>query len=92
MKVKVRLFGEFREAAGKETVELELPVGADCEAALRELVRREAKLSDLLFSEGGLRDHLHVFLNGENVNHREGLKTKLSEGDVLTFFTPISGG
>ena len=92
MKVKIRLFGEFREAAGKETVELELPVGADCEAALRELVRREPKLSDLLFSEGGLRDHLHVFLNGENVNHREGLKTKLSEGDVLTFFTPISGG
>ncbi len=92
MKVKVRLFGEFREAAGKEAVELELPLGADCEAALRELVRLEPKLSDLLFSEKGLRDHLHVFLNGENVNHREGLRTKLSEGDVLTFFTPISGG
>ena len=92
MRVKVRLFGEFREAAGKETVELELPVEADCEAALRELVRVEPKLSNLLFSEGGLRDHLHVFLNGENVSHREGLKTKLSEGDVLTFFTPISGG
>jgi molybdopterin converting factor small subunit len=27
MKVKVRLFGEFREAAGKEAVELELPQG-----------------------------------------------------------------
>ena len=92
MKVKVRLFGEFREATGKETVELELPVNADCEAALRELVRMEPKLSNLLFSEGELRDHLHVFLNGENVNHREGLRTKLSEGDVLTFFTPISGG
>ena len=92
MRVKVRLFGEFREAAGKETVELELPVEADCEAALRELVRVEPKLSNLLFSEGGLRDHLHVFLNGENVSHREGLKTKLSEGDVLTFFAPISGG
>jgi molybdopterin converting factor small subunit len=49
-------------------------------------------LSELLFSEGVLRDHLHVFVNGENVNHREGLKTKLSDGDVLTFFTPISGG
>lgn len=92
MKVKVRLFGEFREAVGKETVELELPAEADCEAALRELVRGKPKLSDLLFSKGGLRDHLHVFLNGENVNHREGLKTRLSEGDVLTFFTPISGG
>lgn len=92
MRVEVRLFGEFREAAGKAVVTLNLPEGASCEEALRELVRIEPKLRDLLFFQGALRDHLHVFVNGENVNHREGLRTKLSQGDVLTFFTPISGG
>ncbi len=90
--MEVRLFGEFREAAGKATVTLELPSGSSCEEALRELVRLEPRLGELLFSEGVLRDHLHVFVNGENVNHREGLRTRLSDGDVLTFFTPISGG
>lgn len=92
MRVEVRLFGEFREAAGKVTVALELPPGASCAQALRELVKNEPQLEGMLFSQGTLRDHLHVFVNGENVNHREGLRTKLSPGDVLTFFTPISGG
>lgn len=92
MKVEVRLFGEFREAVGKPAVRLDLPEGADCQTALAELVRLAPKLSSLLFAGGALRDHLHVLINGENVNHKEGLRTRLSEGDVLTFFTPISGG
>lgn len=92
MRVEVRLFGEFREASGKSTIFLELPEGASCEEALRKLGELEPRLRELLFSGGILRDHLHVFVNGENVNHREGLRTKLSAGDILTFFTPISGG
>ncbi|MGQ9700774.1 MAG: ubiquitin-like small modifier protein 1 [Candidatus Bipolaricaulaceae bacterium] len=91
-RVEVRLFGEFREAAGKPTLVLELPDGADCATALQEVGRQEPRLAPLLFQNDELRDHLHVFVNGENVNHREGLHTKLSPGDVLTFFTPISGG
>jgi molybdopterin synthase sulfur carrier subunit len=92
MKVEVRLFGEFREVVGSEAITVEVPKGASCEDVLRRLAELEPRLEELLFSEGVLRDHLHVFVNGENVNHREGLKTKLSDGDVLTFFTPISGG
>lgn len=92
MRIEVRLFGEFREAAGKAALVLELPHGAYCEQALQELARLEPKLAPLLFRNGVLRDHLHVFVNGENVNHREGLRTKLSPGDVLTFFIPLSGG
>jgi len=92
MRVTVRLFGEFREAAGKGEILLDLPLEATCNDALRELARIEPRLGEMLFAPGGLRDYLHVFVNGENVNHREGLRTKLSDGDVLTFFTPISGG
>ncbi len=92
MRVAVRLFGEFREAVGKSELVVELPEGADCAAALREVERQEPRLAPLLFQNGVLRDHLHVFVNGENVNHREGLRTKLAPGDVLTFFSPISGG
>lgn len=92
MRIQIRLFGEFREAVGQETVVLELPSGADCLQALRELVAHYPGLGPLLFSGERMRDHLHVFLNGQNVNNLSGLATKLSEGDVLTFFTPISGG
>lgn len=92
MQVQVKLFGEFREALGTDTVFLDLPGGVDCLHALKALSARYPTLGPLLFSEDNVRDHLHVFLNGQNVNNLGGLSTRLSHGDVLTFFTPISGG
>ncbi|MFN3346374.1 MAG: ubiquitin-like small modifier protein 1 [Candidatus Bipolaricaulaceae bacterium] len=92
MRVHVKLFGEFREAAGTDTVTLDLPEDADCLRALKTLSQGYPRLGSLIFSGGELRDHLHVFLNGQNVNNLQGLATRLSEGDVLTFFLPISGG
>ena len=93
MKVTVKLFGEFREAAGKDRVELELPPGATCGRALRRLAELEPEVGGLLFGpSGGVRDHLHVFLNGRNVATLRGLETELSEGDTISFFPPIGGG
>ncbi len=92
MRIQIRLFGEFREAVGQGSVVLELPLGADCLQALRELAARHPRLGPLLFAGENVRDHIHVFLNGQNVNNLDGLATKLADGDVLTFFTPISGG
>jgi len=93
MQVTVKLFGEFREAAGRERVELELPSGATCGEALRRLAQLEPKLGELLFGEAGrLRDHLNVFMNGRNVATLRGLDVRLSPGDSLAFFPPIGGG
>lgn len=93
MKVTVKLFGEFREAAGKDRVQLELPPSTTCGQALRRLAELEPKVGELLFKpDGGIRDHLHVFLNGRNVATLRGLDTELSEGDTISFFPPIGGG
>jgi len=93
MRVEVKLFGEFREAAGRGRVELELPSEGTCEEALRRLSELEPKVGEFLFDEAGrLRDHLHVFLNGRNVSTLGGLAIRLSDGDSLAFFPPIGGG
>lgn len=92
VRITVKLFGEFRAALGAERIELDLPEGADCNAALRSLADKEPVLRDLLFAGETLHDHLHVFVNGQNVAHLQGLATALSPGDALTFFPPISGG
>ena len=33
-----------------------------------------------------------VFLNGRNINAREGVKTELEDGDKMNVVPPISGG
>lgn len=92
MTVTVKLFGEFRAAAGADRLELDLPEGATCGEALRILAEREPALGRLLFVRDELRDHLHVFVNGRNAAHLGGLATPLAAGDALTFFPPLSGG
>ncbi len=92
MRVTVKLFGEFRAASGVERLELDLPEGTDCGKALQRLADQKTVLRDLLFVGEVLRDHLHVFVNGRNVAHLQGLATPLALGDTLTFFPPISGG
>ncbi|MBC7220568.1 MoaD/ThiS family protein [Candidatus Bipolaricaulota bacterium] len=92
MKVTVKLFGEFRAALGVEGLELDLPTGVTCRDALARLADDHPPLRDLLFADGEIRDHLHVFVNGRNVLHGQGLAMPLSPGDTLTFFPPISGG
>ena len=93
MKITVKLFGEFRESVGRDRIQLELPLGATCGQALRRLAELEPEVGKLLFApSGGIRDHLHVFLNGRNVATLRGLDTELSEGDTISFFPPIGGG
>lgn len=92
MRVTVKLFGEFRVASGVERLELDLPEGTDCGVALRSLAQQTPALRSLLFAGEAVRDHLHVFVNGRNVAHLQGEDTRLSPGDTLTFFPPISGG
>lgn len=92
MKVTVKLFGEFRAALGVESLPLDLPRAMTCREALVRLAEDHPQLGDLLFAGGKIRDHLHVFVNGRNVVHGQGLGTPLSPGDTLTFFPPISGG
>jgi molybdopterin converting factor small subunit len=37
-------------------------------------------------------DRVNIFLNGRNLELMNGLATRLSDGDTLTFIAPIVGG
>ena len=39
-----------------------------------------------------LRESLPVFINGEHIRYRQGLQTKLSEGDEIYIIPLIAGG
>ena len=81
MRVRVRLFASLREAAGTETVELDLPDGATAEEAWRGLAERHPALADR-------RRSLAVAVNRRYARFDEAL----AAGDEVVFVPPVSGG
>jgi MoaE-MoaD fusion protein len=81
MKVEVRLFARYREAAGRDRVEIDLPEGGTVETAWEAVSRRFPAL-------GQYRPFTLFALREDYVpaDHR------LDEGDELCLFPPVSGG
>jgi len=81
MKVQVRLFARYREAAGRDRVELDLPEGGTVEAAWEAVTSRFPSLSAYrpftLFAVG---------------NDYVGPERSLRPGEELCLFPPVSGG
>ena len=81
MKVQVRLFARYREAAGHDRVELELPNGGTAEAAWEAISHRFPVL-------GPYRRFTLFALGNDYVRPEHPLR----EGDELCLFPPVSGG
>jgi len=74
----------------------EIPVNsspATVGEALNELWQLHVGLRDRVVNEQGqLRQHVNVFVNGENVRRKELLDTTLSERSEITILPSVSGG
>jgi len=81
MRVDVRLFARYREAAGRDRLQIELPPGGTVEAAWGVVVSRLPELLPYrpftLFAVG------HDYVAPDH---------RLDPGDELCLFPPVSGG
>jgi MoaE-MoaD fusion protein len=81
VRVRVRLFARYREAAGRERIDLELPEGGTVEAAWAAVALRHPELARYrpytLFAVG------HEYVPPEHT---------LAPDDELCLFPPVSGG
>jgi molybdopterin synthase catalytic subunit len=81
VRIGVRLFARYREAAGRERLEVELPDGGTVEAAWSAVVDRHPQLTPYrpftLFAVG---------------NEYVGAEHRLAPSDELCLFPPVSGG
>ncbi len=79
--MRVRLFARYREAAGRERLEVDVPEGGTVEAAWSAVVARHPQLSSYrpytLFAVG------HDYVEAEH---------RLGQDDELCLFPPVSGG
>jgi len=81
MQITVKLFALMREKAGTDTVELEVPAGANLTQAVAALVRDYPMLAPYV---ANVRFSLHTdFVDAETI---------LASGDELALIPPVSGG
>lgn len=91
--VTVKFFASFREAVGREQVEVTAVM--DVAALLDELVQRFGeKMAEQIYKSGSkkLRETVNILVNGRSINLLSGLDTNLKDGDVVAIFPPVSGG
>jgi len=81
MKVNVRLFARYREAAGRDRVEVDLPEGGTVESAWEAVASRFPALSPY-------RPFTLFALDDDYV----GPEHRLRPGDEVCLFPPVSGG
>lgn len=71
---------------------LELP-GPSVRSVLAALVERHVDLKQHLFRDDGqLRSFVNVYVNDDDVRHREGLNTRANDGDVISIVPSVAGG
>ena len=80
MRVHVRLFASYREAAGRGHFDLELPAGAKVRDAIAEILREHP-----LVAEG------RRVVIARNRDYAE-VDTPLADGDEVALIPPVSGG
>ncbi len=81
MKVQVRLFARYREEAGRDSLDLELPEGGTVEGAWEAVTRQLPAL-------GRYRPFTLFALRNDYVDADH----PLGDGDELCLFPPVSGG
>src|SRR5260370_27381340 len=81
MKVQIRLFARYREAAGRDSLDLELPDGGTVERAWEAVTRQLPALTPYRpFTLFALRND---YVDADRL---------LADGDELCLFPPVSGG
>lgn len=92
MAVTCALFGPLRDAAGRKHVE----VPADPPSTVIEVVRALAvaypQVEEHLFGGDGRLRSINVTLNGDHIEHLDGLETAVADGDVIRLAPPVTGG
>ena len=92
--MQLNLYATFRLLAGVKTLNIDLPDGTTVFQAVHAVVEQRPVLRPHWLDEtGAIHAHVHIFVNGQDVQNMElGEATPLRAADVLDFFPPVGGG
>jgi len=88
--MKVSFHATIREVAGVSETSIDADSLETLLFALRE--KFGEKLYGMIVQNERLRDDVVILVNGQNIAHEEGIKTRLEPKDDVAIFPPVSGG
>lgn len=91
MKVKFKLFANFREAVRQKEVDVASD-GKTVSEAVRSLVTQHPRLEPMVYQDGRVKQYVNVLLNGQTVKGDQLASTPIKDGDEIALFPPVSGG
>lgn len=90
--MQARVFANLREICGGVSVEVQ-PKGNRVIDVLDSMIAMYPDLNEEIFTEEKkLKPFVHVYLNGKNIIHADGLETIVKETDQFALFPPVAGG
>jgi sulfur-carrier protein len=91
--MNVKVFADFREICGEKVIRMDIAEKQPVINILRELIQLHPALEqELLTDDEQLRPLVHVFVNGKNIVHAQGLQTVAGPNDDVALFPPVAGG
>lgn len=92
--MKVNFFATLRDIAGGKTVEFELDEGVTAQELLDTIVTRFPLMKkELLDMDGRMYGHVHLFINGRDVQFLDDdFRTRITKDDVVNIFPAVGGG
>jgi len=81
---KVKFFATLREITGKRE---EIVEGNNVKEVLNALYKEYGEEF-----KKELKERSMILVNGKNIEHLEGMETKVSKGDTISIFPPAGGG
>lgn len=90
--MQVKVFANLRVICGGDRVEVKSD-GDQVIDILEKMVTTYPGLEEEIFTDDRtLKPFVHVFINGKNIIHAQGLNTKVKETDQFALFPPVAGG
>jgi len=88
----VRVFANLRDICGGAAVEIQSECGCVIDI-LNKMCETYPGLEEEIFTpEKNLLPFVHVFINGRNIIHLDGLETMVTDKDQFALFPPVAGG
>ena len=92
--MKVNFFATLRDIAGGKAVEFDVEHGITAQELLDTIIKRFPIMKkELLDKDGKMYGHVHLFINGRDVQFMDdGFQTKITADDMVNIFPAVGGG